>query len=188
MSKQLKSLSLFITLISASIICLAGMKDDEFALAKSTMDNSGVTALKSLNIVQQQFKGIVYDYELDTDEDNDDELIHQIKLIDIEEDVKRKITISAVDGRVTEVEENSLFSWFYEDDSLKKVKKLLELNFSITEAMAVIGSPSDSIFYDIELEDKLGVVYFELEIFGPQGEKELLVDAKTKAVIPVYQR
>lgn len=178
----------FIMLLVSSNSALAGMDEHELAIAKSIMDNSGITALKSISLVQQQFSGIVYDYELDTDGKNDDALIHQIKLIDIDEDVKRKITVSAVDGKIVEIEESSLFSWFYEDDSLIAVKKLLALNYSLVESMTLVSLPADGFFEDVELEDKHGIVYFELESFSSEGEQEVLVNAKTRTIIPVFQR
>ncbi|MEP1446057.1 MAG: hypothetical protein ABJK37_08110 [Paraglaciecola sp.] len=175
-------------LLVASSSCFAGMDEQELAIAKAIMDRSGINATKSISLVLQQYKGIVYDYELDTDDSDDDALIHQIKLIDLETDVKHKITVSALDGSIVEIEEESLFSWFYEDDSVKAVKKLQKLNYSLVEAMTTISLPSDGIFYDVELEDKQGVVYFELEMFSSQGEQELLVDAASRKIIPVFQR
>ncbi|GAC13911.1 hypothetical protein [Aliiglaciecola lipolytica] len=163
----------------------AGSSDKEMALAMDTINRSGITASQSIVMVQNKFSGVVYDYELD---EKDDRLVHEIKLIDLDADVKRKITLSADDGSVIKEEWERLFSWFIEEDNVKAAKKLVANNYSMLQAIALIAINTDSLVLDVELEDKQGIVYFEIETYGPDGEKEMLVDSKSKTIIPVFKR
>jgi uncharacterized membrane protein YkoI len=181
----LSSKILLSTALVFSTLSWAGSSEKEMALAMETIKRSGVTASQSIILVQNKFNGVVYDYELD---EKDDRVVHQVKLIDLDDDIKRKITLSAEDGSVIKEEWERLFSWFAEEDNVKAAKKLVANDYSMLQAIALIGILGDSVLVDVELEDKQGIVYFEIETYGPQGEQELLVDSKTKTIIPVYKR
>jgi len=170
----------------------AGSDKEALALTKSIIDKSGFSAQASIKKVQKLYPGIVYDYELDED---DDVYYHEIKLIDIEADNKVKVTISIEDGTVVKTEVSKqfswftkLFSWFLEDERMAKIKKLAEADYSILTGMDTIKLAKDSLVTDVELEEKQGVLYFELETFGPEGEKEWLVDVNSNQLIPVFHR
>lgn len=180
-----RSISLMLLGLLTSQLCWAGMDNKELSIARKVMKDSGVSAIASIQKVQQHYPGVVYDYELDDDDDN---YFHEIKLIDLDKDVKRKIVVSAQNGTIVKEEEENLYSWFIEDDSVKAVKKLQEQQYSMLAAMELINPQEGELVVDVELEYKQGVVYFELETYGSQGEQEVLVDAKTRSVIPVYQR
>lgn len=185
----MKYLSSTHILLSASLLfsalSWAGSSDKEMALAMESIKRSGVTASQSIILVQNKFNGVVYDYELD---EKDERVVHQIKLIDLDDDIKRKITLSAEDGSVIKEEWERLYSWLIEEDNVKAAKKLLANDYSMLQAITLIGIADDSLLVDVELEDKQGIVYFEIETYGPEGELEVLVDSKSKTIIPVYQR
>ncbi|WP_416306306.1 PepSY domain-containing protein [Neptunicella sp. SCSIO 80796] len=176
---------LMLTVLLTCQLSWAGMDNKELAIARKVMNESGVNAISSIQQVQQRYPGVIYDYELD---DDDDDYYHEIKLIDLDADVKRKIVISAQNGTVVKEEQENLYSWFIEDDSVTAVKKLQALQYSMLTAIELVDPSEGALVVDIELEYKQGVVYFEIETDGPQGEQEILVDAKTRSVIPVYQR
>lgn len=165
----------------------AGYDKSEVQSILEIVGNAGITASQAIRKAESGYPGIVYDYEL---EDEDGILFHEIKLIDVEEDVKRKVIISVHDGKVVSEESESLYSWFKEDDSVTAVKKLVKNQYSILEAIEQVGLLSDDLLLDVELEDKQGVVYFEVEFFkaGDDEEQELLVDTKTKSIIPLFKR
>lgn len=182
-----KLLFAVVATLGVTHLSFAGYDKSEIKSIIGIVGNSGITASQAITQVQSNYQGTVYDYEL---EDEDGMLFHEFKLIDVEEDVKRKIIISVHDGKVVSEESESLYSWFREDDDVTAVKKLSQNQYSILEAIEQIGLLSDDLLLDVELEDKQGVVYFEIEFFKSEEdeERELLVDSKTKSIIPLFKR
>ena len=70
------------------------------------------------------------------------------------------------DGNVVSEKKEKLWSWFKEDDDIKALKKLVANQYSMLEAIEKLGLATDDLLLDIELEDKQGVVYFEIELFS----------------------
>ncbi len=163
----------------------AGSDKQELALVKSIIDKSGITAQQSIKNVQQEYNGIIYSYEL---EDEDDIYYHEIKLIDIEADKKIKLTISIQDGSIVEEEKSRLFSWFSEDDRIVTARKLATMDKPMLNAINAIGLDQNSLLKEIDIEDKQGVLFFELESIGADGKKEWLVDANNSQLIPVFKK
>jgi len=187
--KRLNSLTsiTLATLLTAGTITASWADSDkqELALTKSIIEKSGVTAQQSIKKVQQDYNGIIYSYEL---EDEDDIYYHEIKLIDIEADKKIKVTISIQDGTVVNEEKSRLFSWFSEDDRIVTARKLATMDYSMLNAIDAINLDKNSLLTDIEIEDKQGVLFFELETIGAEGKKEWLVDANNNQLIPVFKK
>ncbi|MBV1909190.1 MAG: hypothetical protein KUG78_07690 [Kangiellaceae bacterium] len=191
--KSRKSLTAFtlITLISLSNSSWAGTDESLIAVAQKAIDESGFTAQQSIKKVQQLYPGVVYQYELD---DDDDEYFHEVKLIDTDADEKIKITLSIEDGEVLSEQRDSLFSWFSwlpwvsKNKNIARVKQLLDSENSLLSAINSIQLEQNSILLDVELEQKQGVLFFEIDSFGIDGEKEWLIDANSNTLIPVFQR
>ena len=177
----------FATLISAGTISATWANSDkeELAVAKSIMDKSGITAQQAIKKVQQDYKGVIYSYDLD---DEDDVYYHEIKLIDIEEDKKIKLIISIENGTVVKKEWNRLFSWFLEDDRIVRARKLATMKYTILDAIDALELAEDSLLEEIEVKDKQGVLFFELETIDDDGEKDWLVDANNNQLIPVFKK
>jgi uncharacterized membrane protein YkoI len=184
---NLFTLILLATLVIAGTISAswAGSDEHELALVKSIIETSGITAQQSIQKVQQDYKGVIYSYELD---DKDDVYYHEIKLIDIKGDQKIKLYISIQSGAVVIEEKSRLFSWFSEDKRIVTARKLATLEYSILDAINVIGIDHNSLLSEVELEDKQGVLFFELETIGANGEKKWLVDAHNNQIIPVFKK
>ncbi len=177
----------FATLLTAGTISAswAGSDKQEMAVTKSIIEKSGITAQQVIKKVQQDYNGVIYSYELD---DNDDVYFHEIKLIDIEEDKKIKLTISIQNGEVVEKEWSRLFSWFIEDDRIVTARKLATKKYSMLDAINAINLDKNSLLTEIEIEDKQGVLFFELETISAEGKKEWLVDVNNNQLIPVFKK
>lgn len=163
----------------------AGSDKEELAIAKSIIAKSGVTAQQAIRKVQQEYNGVIYSYDLD---DEDDIYYHEIKLIDIEADKKIKLIISIQNGEVVKKEWHRLFSWFFDDERIVTARKLATMKYSILDAIDAIALDESSLLQEIEVEDKQGVLFFELETIDDNGEKDWLVDANNNQIIPVFKK
>tara|TARA_R110002050_G_scaffold18270_4_gene53525 strand:- start:176 stop:742 length:567 start_codon:yes stop_codon:yes gene_type:complete len=175
------------TLITAGTMSTswAGSDKEELAIAKSIIAKSGVTAQQAIRKVQQEYNGVIYSYDLD---DEDDIYYHEIKLIDIEADKKIKLIISIQNGEVVKKEWHRLFSWFFDDERIVTARKLATMKYSILDAIDAIALDESSLLQEIEVEDKQGVLFFELETIDDNGEKDWLVDANNNQIIPVFKK
>ena len=175
------------TLITAGTISSswAGSDKEDLAVAKSIIDKSGITAQAAIRKVQQEYNGVIYSYDLD---DEDDVYYHEIKLIDIEADKKIKLIISIENGEIVAQEWNRLFSWFFEDDRIVTARKLATMKYTILDAIDALKLDDSSLLQEIEVEDKQGVLFFELETIDDDGEKDWLVDANNNQIIPVFKK
>lgn len=184
--KRLNLLTLATLMIAAtSSVSWAGSDKQEMALTKSVIEKSGITAQHSIKQVQQDYEGIIYSYELD---DEDGIYYHEIKLIDIAADKKIKLTISIKDGSIVNEEKSRLFSWFSDDDRIITAKKLAKMDYSMLNAIDAINIGQSSLLTEIEVEDKQGILFFELETIGIEGKKDWLVDINTNQIIPVFKK
>ena len=176
------------TLITAGTISSswAGSDKEDLAVAKSIIDKSGITAQAAIRKVQQEYNGVIYSYDLDDDEN--DVYFHEIKLIDIEADKKIKLIISIENGEIVAQEWNRLFSWFFEDDRIVTARKLATMKYTILDAIDALKLDDSSLLQEIEVEDKQGVLFFELETIDDDGEKDWLVDANNNQIIPVFKK
>lgn len=183
---SLSAITLTTLLIAATTsVSWAGSDKEELALTKSIISQSGITAQHSIKQVQQDYNGIIYSYELD---DEDGIYYHEIKLIDIAADKKIKLTISIKDGSIVNEEKSRLFSWFSEDDRIVTAKKLAKMDYSMLNAIDAINIGQSSLLTEIEVEDKQGILFFELETIGVEGKKDWLVDINTNQIIPVFKK
>lgn len=178
-------LLLLITTVGVSQFCRADYDKSEIDAILEIVNASGMPATQAMKKVMSDYQGHLVDYEL---EDEDGVLFHELKLIDLDEDVERKVVISVHDGNVVSEKTEKLWSWFSEDDDVKAVKKLVANQYSMLDAIEKLELAREDLLLDIELEDKQGVVYFEIEVFSGDEERELLVDSKTKSIIPVFKR
>ena len=184
--KRLNLLTLATLMIAAtSSVSWAGSDKQEMALTKAVIEKSGITAQHSIKQVQQDYEGIIYSYELD---DEDGIYYHEIKLIDIAADKKIKLTISIKDGSIVNEEKSRLFSWFSDDDRIITAKKLAKMDYSMLNAIDAINIGQSSLLTEIEVEDKQGILFFELETIGIEGKKDWLVDINTNQIIPVFKK
>jgi hypothetical protein len=183
---SLKSVAL-VTLLTVGTISAswAGSNKQALAITKSIIEKSGITAQHTIKQVQQDYNGIIYSYELD---DEEGVYYHEVKLIDIEADKKIKLTISIQDGSIVNEEQSRLFSWFSEDDRIVTAKKLAKMDYSMLNAIDAINLDFSSLLTEIEVEDKQGILFFELETISPKGKKDWLVDVNNNQLIPVFKK
>jgi len=171
---------------------LNGYADDdqeEVALALFSIEQSGITAQVALARVDKNYPGIIYKYELDVD---DGRLVHEIKVLNLEEERKYKIKIDAKTGEVISEKNKIFWSWFSEDEDITAAKYLQKSTFTLAAALMFLEKSSiigeGELFYDAELEGNQGMYYFELETYGPDGEKKWLIDIDSQQMIPIFKQ
>lgn len=101
---------------------------EEAALARFAIAQSGITATIAIAKVSEQYPGVIYSYELD---EEDDRLVHEIKLMDIEEKRKYKIKMDVKTGNIVSEKNKMVWSWFSTDETLKAVSQLKASGFTM---------------------------------------------------------
>lgn len=162
---------------------------EEAALARFAIEQSGITAQLALARIDKNYPGIIYKYELDVD---DGRLVHEVKVLNLEEERKYKIKIDVKTGEVVSEQNKLVWSWFSEDEDIKAAKYLQKSAFTLAAALIVLKKASiideGELFYDAELEVDQGMYYFELKTYGPDGEKKWLIDIDSQQMIPIFKQ
>ena len=104
------------------------------------------------------------------------------------QDKKIKVLVSISDGSIVNEEKSRLFSWFSDDDRIDTAKKLAQMNYSILNALEAVELSELALVKEIEVENKQGILYVEVESYGPNGKEEWLVDANTNQLIPMFKK
>ncbi|MFT5118524.1 MAG: putative membrane protein YkoI [Kiritimatiellia bacterium] len=171
---------------------LNGYADDdqeEVALALFSIEQSGITAQVALARVDKNYPGIIYKYELDVD---DGRLVHEVKVLNLEEERKYKIEIDVKTGEVVSEKNKIVWSWFSEDEDITAAKYLQRSTFTLAAALMFLEKSSiigeGELVYDAELEGNQGMYYFELETYGPDGEEKWLIDIDSQQIIPIFKQ
>jgi uncharacterized membrane protein YkoI len=187
--KQLPLVFLGLLVVSISTVSLVFADDrEELALTRYVIESSGITFKKAYNIVSEKFEGIIHSYEL---EDEDDRLVHEFKIINIEEKRHLKVEMDAKTGEISVDKKKLKWRLFGKDEDFETVKLLTSEGMSLIEAVEIIYQqfPQDAKFIldEIDLELDQGVLYFEVETEDMEGDKQWLVDTATKSLIPVFK-
>lgn len=181
------------SLITAGLVSLMllfsssafALDDDEAPLARLVIQNSGITAKVAIERALQQYPGVVFDYELEGD---DDRFVHEIEIADLDNNQRHKLKIDAASGEVISVSTKRGSTWFKDHKDARAARIILKHGFSVLDALDKLPEGAHILPSEVEFKDKRGVQYFEVEYFGPNGEEKLLIDLATKAVIPQLRR
>jgi uncharacterized membrane protein YkoI len=161
---------------------------EEAVLALFAIKQSGIDAYTAIAQVSAGYPGVIYQYELD---DEDNRLVHEIKVINITEKRKYKVKIDVKTGEVVSEEKKIVWSWFKEDADITMAKYLQTSTFSLTEALALLENSDMAdnmvLLQEAELENNQGIYYFELETYGAGGEKKWFIDVDSQKMIPVLK-
>lgn len=174
----------------AAIVVAAGftpflLADDmeEAAVALYAINKSGIDINRALAIAEQRIAGVVYEYELD---EHDDLLVHEFKIADFEAAKKYKIKVAVSDGSVVEQSDEKMKcgKLVCKDDDGKSARALQASEYSLSKALSQLELSAQHLVLEAELEFERGVRYMKLEVVGPDGERDILVDIATGQIIP----
>lgn len=156
---------------------------EETAVALYAIGKSGVTALKALDIVEQTITGVVFEYEL---EDADDQLFHEFEVADFDAQRKYKVLVSVSDGSVVDVSDKKLKcgSLSCKDKDGQAARALAASGYSLRQAISGLELAPQELLEEAELEFERGVRYLKLEVMGPDGERDILIDIASGQIIP----
>lgn len=167
----------------------AGDDHEEAALARFAIDQSGIDAKTAIAKVSKNYPGLIYQYELD---DEDDRLVHEVKVVNLDDKRKYKVKIDVKTGEVVSEEKKIVWSWFKEDEDISMAKHLQASTFSLTMAIVFLEKSGmvdvDALLQKAELEYNQGIYYFELETYGADGEEKWFVDIDSHKMIPVLKQ
>ena len=159
--------------------------EEKARLAQVIIEKSGITPLIVLETVQKKYpQGIIYEYEMEQEDDN---LVHEVELIHLEEKRRYQITIDAQTGEITEEESDTLF-WFGKDDDVKAAEYLSQSGFHLSEAIQKIALEKGEVIQKVEFEEKQGIRYVEIQTHGPEGKRKWLIDAERQTIIPHFKK
>ncbi|WP_101757912.1 PepSY domain-containing protein [Oceanicoccus sp. KOV_DT_Chl] len=167
----------------------AGDDHEEAALARFAIEQSGIDAQAAIAKVSKDYPGLIYQYELD---DEDDRLVHEVKVINLDDKRKYKVKIDVKTGEVVSEEKKIVWSWFKEDEDITMAKYLQASNFTLIAALELLEKSgmveASALLQEAELENNQGVYYFELETYGAGGEKKWFIDIDSQRMIPVLKQ
>jgi uncharacterized membrane protein YkoI len=173
--------SLTTAIVAVPLLAIAGSDLEEAAVALYAIERSGVTVEKALTQAEAAVQGIVYDYEL---EDDDGQLYHEIKIMDLDAETRHKLRIAVADGALEQEKEQRRCSMVCRDDEVLAARALKESGYSLRKAITDSKGAGQQLLEEAEVELERGVRYFKLEWVGPQGERDHLIDIDSGQTIP----
>ncbi|RLQ21733.1 hypothetical protein DWB85_10605 [Seongchinamella sediminis] len=168
-------------IVAAPLLATAGNDLEEAAVALYAIDRSGVTVEKALTQVEATVGGIAYEYEL---EDEDGQLYHEIKVMDLEAGTRHKLRIAVADGAISEEKEKRSCGLVCRDDEVLAARALKDSGYSLRKGIADSKRGEQQLLEEAEVELERGVRYIKLEWVGPQGERDHLIDIDSSQAIP----
>lgn len=174
---------LLVTVLALVQPAFAGVDEDEVPFARLVMEKSGVTASVAIETALGKYPGIVYEYEL---EEDDDRFVHEIEVADLESKRTHKIAIDAQSGEIVEVKSSRASSWFNESDDVKAARVINEHRLPLLGALEKATSGKNDFLTEIEFEHKQGINFFKIELVDSNGEKDVLVDIESQDIIPSF--
>ncbi|HAN69591.1 MAG TPA: hypothetical protein DD808_15680 [Halieaceae bacterium] len=171
------------TLAGAAVAAplLAGSDHEEVAVALYAIGRTGITVEKALAQAESAVPGIAYEYEL---EDDDDQLYHEFKIMDLANETRHKLRIAVKDGALEKEQEARNCGVVCRDDDVLAARALKESGYSLGKALADNPSTGQQLLEEAEVELKRGVRYIKLEWVGPDGERDQLIDIDSGQTIP----
>lgn len=175
--------SLLALALASSLPATAGVDEDEAALARMIITTSGITARVAIDRALAEYPGVVYEYEL---EEDDDRFVHEVEIANLENNRTHKIKIDAESGETVSVESSRASSWFNGNDDVKAAHAISKSTLSLIGAVEKTAVGEDDILLEVEFKQKQGISFFKVEYMGDLGEKEILVDVETRDIIPNF--
>ncbi len=179
--------SIGICSLAAAVVAtplLAGSSDvEEAAVALFAIDRSGITVEKALDQAEAAVDGIAYEYELD---DDDGQLYHEFKIMDLETQTRHKLRIAVADGVLGSKQEKRSCGVVCRDDDVLAARALKESGYSLRKAITGSSAGQQQLLEEAEVELERGVRYIKLEWVGPNGERDQLIDIDSGQVIPMF--
>lgn len=162
---------------------------EDAALARFAIEQSGINARTAIANVSKNYSGIIYQYELD---DEGLRLVHEVKVINLEDKRKYKIKIDVKTGEVISEETKFVWSWFSEDEDITMAKRLQASMFSLTAALDLLEDlgrvDASALLRQAELENNQGIFYFEIKRYEADVEKKWFIDIDSQKLIPVLRQ
>jgi len=138
-----------------------------------------------LEKVTEQYAGVITSFELD---DQDDVLIYEVTVIDLNNNLKRRLIYDAQTTLLLNAKEIAMTGWFNDNKNIKAIEEIQETGFSMIKALEIVQSQHPGFLVEAELENKKGINLFEIELATPEGKQNWLVDISTQDLIPVYRK
>lgn len=170
--------------LASLLVCapvFAGLDDDEVALVSLLISRSGVTVEKAFATALETHPGVIFEYEL---EEESDRFVHEVEIVSPEESRKYKVEVDAETGEIS-----GDFSTDYEslktDSEARAGALIAKHEFGVLDAIKLVRKSVDGLIAEVELKERQGIVYFEVEIFTAEGERTILLDLMDGSIIPM---
>ncbi len=181
MRDRLKAFGVGLAGLLACTPAHAGLDDDEVALVSLLIKRSEVTVEKAFVRALEAHPGVIFEYEL---EEESDRFVHEVEIVNPDESRKYKVEVDAETGNIS-----GDFSTDYEsikEDSEARAGVLIAKHeFGVLDAIKLVRGSVEGLVTEVELKERQGIVYFEVEIFTAEGEQTVLVDLMDGSIIPM---
>ncbi|MDR9825976.1 hypothetical protein RCJ22_10195 [Vibrio sp. FNV 38] len=180
-------LGLLAAALSVSGYALA---DNDTAINLMALKTSNTSIEALTPTVRSAHQGVVTEIELDDYKDM--HVIYEFKLVDLEGDIKHKLSYSVQDQSLLREKSESLSTFGFSDldkEDRMAIERVLQADFDILQAVPALEKKYNSTLIEAELEEKNGLVFYEVKLASAeQGKQELLINVENGEEIPVLKR
>ncbi|MDN2480634.1 hypothetical protein [Vibrio agarivorans] len=184
---KLIKLGLIATAISFSGITMA---DDDMSINLMALNSSNTTVATLAPAVRKDYSGVVTEVELD--DYKDQQVVYEFKMVDLDADSKYKLSYSVSDQSLVKEKSDSLSTFGFSDldtDDRVAIERVIESGFDILSVIPELESKYSAKLIEAELEEKNGIVYYEVKLASTElGKQKLLINVDNGEEIPVFKR
>ncbi len=189
MNKKIRIFSAVLSLLTAVLFASsvqAHDQNDEFHVAALIVKKTGITYMSAIEEARKAHpNGVVINYEL---ESHDDEVFHEVKLVEVEEQRKYRIKVDAKTGKLLSESSESATSWFGRNRHLEIATYMKKAGFRIEDAIQALQVTNNMHIKEVEIEGKNGIRYAEVTALVDTGKQSWMVEIDSRQVIPFFKK
>ncbi len=162
----------------------AGDNHEDAAIIQLIAQKAQFAPEQALAKVTKDYPGVVYEYELD---DEDNQIVYEFKLMDLTDNKKYKVKLSAINGALVSEKTSSISTWFQDKQDIRAMEQAKSNNFSLLDAVKLVKEKEEGFLVKAELENEKGINIYKLEFATPNGTRKWLIDVDNQDIVPVYR-
>lgn len=182
----MKKITTAITTLAIAVSGSAFADDFDNGVGVLALQSGTATITELATDISQRVDGIIVEAEYD---DFDNEYGYEFKVIDLDNDNEYEFSYAIADGRLIAEETEKLSTFGFsdlEDKERTAIQTVISSNFDIVTAVSNLENKYNSKLLEFELENKKGIVFYEVKLFNIEsGKQSLLVNVENGQEIPV---
>lgn len=166
---------------SLTLLSFIATASDE-GLSQLALQQAHFPIEKAVEEVKNNYPGLITEVKFD---DYNYQSVFEVDVINQEKNVKHELKFSTADGLLLKEEKTRLSTAGYshiDDKFLAKLTQLEKSNIDLLASINTIQGEYRSKIVEIELENKKGMTFYEVEL---SNGSELILDIVTGKIIPI---